>query len=253
MKLIIQIPCFNEEATLPLTLADLPKSIQGIKIIEVQVVDDGSTDQTSEVAKRCGVHHIVKLGGNRGLATAFKTGVENALRMGADIIVNTDADNQYCGKDISKLVEPILAGRADIVIGERPISDHPEFSPVKKLLQKIGSWVVRGVSRTTVPDTTSGFRAYSAEAAMRMSIFTRFSYCLETLIQAGYSGLKVETIPIRINPKTRESRLFKGIGQYVLRSSLTIIRVFIVYRASLFFAWAGVVPGLLHLILGEPL
>lgn len=249
MKLIIQIPCYNEEATLPATVADLPRQIEGIDEIEIQVINDGSKDGTLEVARGLKVDHVVNLDHNRGLAQAFRAGIENALRNGADIIVNTDADNQYCGADISALVKPILTRQADMVLGERPIDTHPEFSASKKLLQKLGSMILRQASRTTVPDAASGFRAYTADAAMRLNVITRFSYCLETLIQAGYSNLKVTSVPVRVNPCTRESRLFRNTPEYLLKSGFTIIRVFIVYRASLFFTALGVVPLMVSLLL----
>lgn len=235
MKLIIQIPCYNEEKTLPATLLDLPKRIEGVDCIEIQVINDGSTDRTIEVARAMGVHHIVSFKKNKGLAAAFKAGVDNALAMRADILVNTDADNQYCGADIPKLVEPIAKGEADIVIGCRPIKDHPDFSLLKKLLQKMGSWVLRRVSNTTVQDAASGFRAYSRSAMLHMNIYSHFSYCMETLIQAGLSNLKIESVDIRVNPKTRESRLFANIFQYVWKQGKTMISIFLIYRANFFF------------------
>ncbi|HEY8240677.1 MAG TPA: glycosyltransferase family 2 protein, partial [Kiritimatiellia bacterium] len=191
MKLIIQIPCFNEAETLPATVRDLPKSIPGVDSIEVLVVDDGSTDNTAEVARGLGVHHVLGLGSNHGLARAFSLGIEQALRLGADIVVNTDADNQYCGADIPKLVQPILENHADIVVGSRPIADHPEFSATKKQLQLAGSRTLRWISKTTVRDAASGFRAYSREACLRNFIYSSFSYCMESLIQAGNMGLRV--------------------------------------------------------------
>lgn len=249
MNLVIQVPCFNEEKTLPQTVAELPREIDGIDKIEIQVINDGSTDQTLEIARQCGVHHIVDLRQNRGLAQAFKAGIENALRLGANIIVNTDGDNQYSGADISKLVQPILEKRADIVIGARPISAHKEFSALKKLLQGVGSVVLRKISKTNVLDAASGFRAYTADAAMHINVLTRFSYCLETLIQAGYKNLKIVSVPIRVNPKTRESRLYRNIVQYLLQSTATIIRIFIVYRASYFFSLLGILPIIFAIIL----
>ncbi len=239
MKLIIQIPCLNEETTLPATVADLPKTIDGIDTIEYQVIDDGSTDRTAEVAETLGIHHIVRLGTNRGLATAFRRGIENALEQGADIVVNTDADNQYRGDDIPKLVRPILDGAADLVVGCRPIADHPEFSGRKKLLQNAGSWTLRQLSRTTVQDAASGFRAFSRETCLRIFIHTRFSYCMETLIQAGNSGLRVTGVDIRVNPKTRESRLFKSIPQYIAKSGGTMLAMFVLYRPGRFFFSIG--------------
>lgn len=235
MKLIIQIPCLNEEETLPQVVADLPKSIPGVDIVEYLVIDDGSTDQTVEVAKELGVHHIVSLGTNRGLATAFRTGVEYSLRQGADIVVNTDGDNQYCGHDVQKLVRPILDGRADIVVGCRPIVDHPEFGFFKKTLQLAGSWVLRLLSKTDVRDAASGFRAFSREACQRIFIHTSFSYCMEMLIQAGNSTMRIGSVDIRVNPKTRDSRLFKSIPQYIWKSGKTMISMFVLYRPGRFF------------------
>ncbi len=236
MKCIIQIPCYNEEATLSATLKDLPKQIPGIDVLEVLVVDDGSTDRTAAVAEEHGVDHVLRLGSNRGLARAFSRGVEYALALGADVVVNTDADNQYRGEDIPKLVEPILANQADIVIGCRPIQDHPEFSPAKKWLQRMGSWTLRQVSRTEVRDAASGFRAYSREACMRCFVYSHFSYCMETLIQAGTTGLRVESVDIRVNPATRKSRLFRSIPEYVFKSGMTIWTMFMLYRPGRFFA-----------------
>ena len=239
MKLVIQIPCLNEEATLPVTLADLPKSIPGIDTIEVLVVDDGSTDRTVEVARANGAHHVLSLGRRCGLARAFTSGIQKALSLGADIVVNTDADNQYYGPDIAELVKPILEQRADVVVGARPISNISHFSPLKKVLQKLGSAVLRQVSQTTVNDAPSGFRAYSREAALRMNVFSRFTYTMETLIQAGRQGLRVASVPIRVNGKLRESRLFKGMTSYISRSVTTMARVYILYSPMRFFLWLG--------------
>jgi glycosyltransferase involved in cell wall biosynthesis len=236
MKLIIQIPCFNEENTLKETLADIPRSIPGIDIVEVMIVDDGSVDRTIAVAEECGVDHMVRLGSNRGLATAFRRGAEYALAHGADILVNTDADNQYCGADIPKLVVPILKHEADLVVGCRPIADHPEFNPVKKFLQLAGSWTLRQISKTTARDAASGFRAFSRETLQRTFIHSQFSYCMETLIQAGNSGIRVASVDIRVNPKTRESRLFKSIPQYIKKSGGTMLAMFVLYRPGRFFA-----------------
>ncbi len=236
MKLIIQIPCLNEEKTLPITYADLPKEIDGIDHIETLIVNDGSTDRTIEIAKEIGIDHIVDLGTNRGLARAFKTGIEESLKRGADIIVNTDGDNQYKGEDIKKLVKPILDGEADMVVGERPIEQIEHFSFIKKKLQRIGSWVVRKVSGTDVPDAPSGFRAYSKNAAMKINIVSDFSYTLETLIQAGRNNLKVKSVPIRTNRKLRESRLFKSIPHYLKSSGSTIVRIFAFYKPLTFFS-----------------
>ncbi|MGI5867977.1 MAG: glycosyltransferase family 2 protein [Kiritimatiellia bacterium] len=235
MKLIIQIPCLNEAKTLPETIADLPRQIDGIDTIEYMVVDDGSTDDTAEVARQLGVHHVVSLGSNRGLARAFSAGVDYALAHGADILVNTDADNQYCGEDIAKLVVPVLENKADIVVGCRPIVDHPEFSPVKKLLQLCGSAALRWISKTTVRDAPSGFRAFSRMACQRIFIHSRFSYCMETLVQAGTTGLRVVSVDIRVNPQTRPSRLFKSIPQYLKKTGGTMLAMFLLYRPVCFF------------------
>jgi glycosyltransferase involved in cell wall biosynthesis len=250
MKCVIQIPCYNEEATLPDTLRDLPKQIDGIDLVEILVVDDGSTDQTAAVAEREGVDHVLQLGSNRGLARAFSCGVARALALGADIVVNTDADNQYCGADIAKLVQPIVDNRADVVVGCRPIQDHPEFSWAKKWLQRVGSWTLRLVSRTDVRDAASGFRAYSRDACMRSFVYSNFSYCMETLIQAGTSGLRVESVDIRINPATRKSRLFKSIPEYLFKSGMTIWTMFILYRPGRFFAVIASLLLLLSMTLG---
>ena len=235
MKLVIQIPCFNEEQTLPQTVRDLPKSIPGIDLIEILVVNDGSTDRTAEVALATGAHHVLNLGTRRGLAHAFAAGLERARALGADIVVNTDGDNQYVGADIPKLVEPILLGRADMVVGCRPITSHPEFSPLKKLLQLFGSWTLRMISKTDVRDAASGFRAYSREACERLFIYSRFSYCMETLIQAGNSDLRVESVDIRVNPQTRPSRLFGSVPEYLWKSGSTMLTMFVFYRPSRFF------------------
>lgn len=250
MKLIIQIPCLNEEKTIPATLRDLPRALPGIDEIEVLVVDDGSTDHTAAVAESLGVHHILRLGSNRGLARAFTCGVAYALAQGADIVVNTDADNQYVGADIALLVEPILANRADLVVGSRPIDNHPEFSPLKKTMQKVGSWTLRYVSQTTVRDAASGFRAFSREACQRLFVYSQFSYCMETLIQAGNTGLRVASVDIRVNPSTRPSRLFRNIPQYVYKSGMTIFTMFMLYRPGRFFATIGTVLLLIALGLG---
>ena len=240
MKLFIQIPCLNEEATLPQTLADLPKHIDGIDEIEVMVVDDGSTDRTVEVAREHGVRHIVSHGTNRGLAAAFSSGRDYALAHGADLLVNTDADNQYCGADIPLLVKPVLEGRADIVVGNRPIVEHKEFSPLKKALQLCGSWALRQISKTTVRDAPSGFRAFSRNALERIFLHSRFSYCMETLIQAGTTGLRVYDVDIRVNPKTRDSRLFKSIPQYLRKTGGTMLHMFLLYRPGTFFSLLSV-------------
>lgn len=239
VKLIIQIPCFNEEKTLAQAINDLPKSIPGIDEIEILVIDDGSTDNTVEVARAAGAHHLLHLETNRGLARAFAMGTERAVALGADIVVNTDADNQYCGADIAKLVQPILDRQADMVVGCRPIIEHPEFSIGKKILQLLGSWTLRVISKTTVRDAASGFRAFSREACMRLYIHSRFSYCMETLIQAGNSHLRVASVNIGINPKTRDSRLYKSLFEYVTKSGGTMLAMFILYRPGRFFGTMG--------------
>ena len=239
MKLIIQIPCYNEEETLPQTFNDLPKQIEGVDIIEYLIINDGSTDRTVEVARELGIHHIVNFSNNKGLARGFMAGVDACLRLGADIIVNTDADNQYVGGDIKKLVLPILSGKADIVIGERPISDIEHFSSMKKKMQKFGSLVVRIASGTTVPDAPSGFRAYSREAAMQINVINRYTYTLETIIQAGENKTAMVSVPIRTNPETRESRLFKSMWGYMKRSAGVIIRSVVMYRPMRFFMVVG--------------
>lgn len=239
MKLIIQIPCLNEEKTLPVTLRDLPRSIKGVDVIEYLIIDDGSTDRTVEVARKHGVHHIVSFPKNRGLAAAFRAGVDACLRLGADIIVNTDADNQYNGADIPKLIQPILDGEADMVVGDRETDTIPHFSKTKKVLQKFGSWVVNKAANADVSDTTSGFRAYSREAAMRLNVVSEFSYTLETIIQAGREKIATANVPIRTNGVLRESRLFKGIRHYVKRSMNTIIRIYTMYRPLKVFLTVG--------------
>lgn len=241
MKLIIQIPCLNEEQTLPVTLNDLPKKIKGIDVIEYLIIDDGSTDRTVEVAKQCGVHHIVRFPRNRGLAAAFRAGIDACLRLGADIIVNTDADNQYCGADIPKLIQPILEGKAEMVVGDRETDNIPHFSRTKKMLQKFGSWVVNKAANADISDTTSGFRAYSREAAMRLNVVSEFSYTLETIIQAGREKMATANVPIRTNGVLRESRLFKSIRGYVQRSMNTIIRTYTMYRPLQVFLTIGAI------------
>jgi glycosyltransferase involved in cell wall biosynthesis len=239
--LFIQIPCFNEEETLPITLADLPRELPGISKIEWLVIDDGSTDRTSQVAKECGVDHVVRHLRNLGLARAFMTGLETSIALGADIIVNTDADNQYCSQDIPKLIQPILSGQADFVIGSRPIEAIPSFSPIKKVLQNMGSWLIRRVSKTKIRDTTSGFRALSRNAAMEMHVFNEYTYTLETIIQAGQKGMAVVDVPINVNKQLRPSKLIKSIPDYLQKSSLTILRIFMTYQPFTFF----VLPGML--------
>jgi glycosyltransferase involved in cell wall biosynthesis len=230
MKLIIQIPCFNEQDQLPATLADLPRDVPGVDEVEWLVIDDGSTDRTVEVAREHGVDHVVRLTNNKGLAAGFQAGLDACLKLGADIVVNTDADNQYYGGDIHKLVEPILDGRADMVIGDREIAQVEHFSPLKKRLQRLGSAVVRRASDTTVPDTTSGFRAYNREAALQVQVVSKFTYTLETIIQAGKMLVAVDHVPIRTNEKTRESRLFPSMWAYVRRNTVSIFRVWALYE-----------------------
>ncbi len=241
-KVIIQIPCYNEANTLGITLDELPRQLSGVEQVEWLVINDGSLDATVEVAKAYGVDHIISLPQNQGLAKAFIKGLEASLKAGADIIVNTDADNQYCAEDIPKLIAPILEGRAEIVIGSRPIQAIHHFSPSKKLLQKLGSWVVRLASNTTVPDAPSGFRAFSREAAMRLNVFNNYTYTLETIIQAGQKGIAITSVPIRTNPMLRPSRLVKSNFSYVRRSIFTILRIFMVYKPLRFFFILGSIP-----------
>ncbi len=241
MKLIIQIPCYNEEKTLPITLNDLPKKIDGIDKIEILVIDDGSKDNTREVAIRHGADHVIGFNKNRGLARAFAYGLETALKLGADIIVNTDADNQYCGADIPKLLEPILKGEADIVIGDRQTHKIPHFSRFKKFLQRFGSMIVSFLSRTKIPDATSGFRAISRDAATELNVISNFSYTIETLIQAGRKRLAVVSVPIRTNDKLRESRLFTNMWTFVKHSAATMIMVFTTYEPLKVFISAAVI------------
>ena len=252
MKLIIQIPCFNEESTLPATVADLPESIEGIDELELLVVDDGSTDGTVEVARELGVDHIVRLTNNKGLAAGFQAGLDAGLKLGADVIVNTDADNQYCGADVAKLVPPILAGEADIVVGDRQIGNIDHFSGSKKALQRLGSWVVRRLSGTEIADTTSGFRAYNREAALGLLVVDDFTYTLESLIQAGKMLVAVDQVEIGTNPQTRESRLFASTGAYVRRNALSILRIYTRYEPLKVFSGAGLLVGLLALAAWMP-
>ncbi len=239
MKLIIQIPCLNEENTLPLVLRSIPKRIRGVDAIETLIIDDGSSDRTVEVAKRLGVNHIVSHKKNKGLAASFTDGVNECLRQGADIIVNTDADNQYPSKDIGRLVQPIVKGTHDIVVGDRQTDKIAHFSPTKKLLQKMGSKAVQFASGTNIPDAPSGFRAYSREAAMRLNVVTTFSYCMETIIQAGKKRISITHVPIITNDKTRESRLFKNIFQHVRKSSSAILRSYLMYEPFKVFLTLG--------------
>ncbi len=249
MKLVIQIPCLNEAKYLPATIADLPKDLNGIDEIEVLVIDDGSDDKTSETAMACGASKVIRFEKNKGLAKAFSVGLTEALNMGADIIVNTDADNQYLASDIEKLIEPIIAKRADIVIGARPVSEIKTFSIMKKLLQKFGSYIVRLFSSTAVKDAPSGFRAFSKEAAVKLNIFDNYSYTMETIIQAKTKGLVIESIDISVNPPVRESRLFKNTFIYIKRSLFTILRMFVVYRPFRFFTICGMISLIIGLIL----
>jgi glycosyltransferase involved in cell wall biosynthesis len=239
VKLIIQIPCLNEEETLPLTLRELPKKIDGIDVIEILIVDDGSTDRTVEIAKQHQVDHILQLGSNKGLAKAFVAGLNRALELGADIIVNTDADNQYNANDIPKLIQPILDQRADMVIGNRRVETIKHFSPWKIFLQKCGSWFVRQISGTQVPDATCGFRAWSRSAAMQVNVVSDFTYTIETLISAGNNNLALEYVDIRVNDKLRESRLFPSIASYLQRTLVTIIKIYSMYKPLKVFAIAG--------------
>lgn len=235
MKLIIQIPCYNEAETLEIALNDLPKKIEGIDVIEYLIINDGSKDNTVEVAKNWGVHYVVNFRNNKGLAKGFMAGIDACLRNGADIIVNTDADNQYCGEDIEKLVRPIINREAGMVIGERPIMNTEHFSPIKKVLQKFGSWVVRKASGTEIPDAPSGFRAYSRSTAMRLNVINDYTYTLETIVQAGRNKMAVTSVPIRTNGELRPSRLFNSMMGYVKKSMLTIVRTYISYRPLYFF------------------
>lgn len=250
MKLIIQIPCYNEAETLEIALNDLPKHIDGIDEIEYLIINDGSKDNTVEVARNWGVQHVVNFKRNKGLAKGFMAGMNECLRQGADIIVNTDADNQYCGEDIEKLVRPILDGKADIVIGERPIDQTEHFSPLKKKLQHLGSWVVRKASNTNIPDAPSGFRAYSREAALRMNVVNDYTYTLEQIVQAGRNKMAIISVPIRTNGELRPSRLFHSMFGYIKKSILTIMRAYMMYKPLRFFMTLGSIPFLGGIILG---
>ncbi len=250
MKLIIQIPCYNEAEVLGQTIQALPRDLFGIDEVEYLVIDDGSHDETLQIAQQSGVHHVVSLPGHMGLATAFKTGLDECLRHGADIIVNTDADNQYQASDIQLLLEPILAGRAQIVVGDRDVATQASFSPLKRWLQKLGSWVIGKASGFTTPDATSGFRAYTREAALRTIVLSEYSYTLETLIQAGIRHLAVEYVSVGTNPPTRPSRLMKSIPHYLANSSTTIIRAYAMYRPLRVFTWLGTIFILGGIIIG---
>ncbi len=244
MKLIIQIPCFNEQEQLPLTLGRLPRRIEGFDEVEWLIIDDGSTDATIETARRNGVDHVVRLTNNKGLAAAFQAGLDAGLKLGADVIVNTDADNQYEGGDIPKLVAPILRGEADMVVGDRQVDVNENFSRAKRRLQRVGSWVVRQASSTEIPDTTSGFRAYNREAALQVQAVSKFTYTLETIIQAGKLLVAIDHVPVRTNAKTRESRLFPSMTAYVRRNALSIFRIYSQYEPLRVFWGGALVMGL---------
>lgn len=250
MKLIIQVPCLNEAGTLGIALQALPRMVPGFDQVEWLVIDDGSSDGTAELARTLGVDHVIRHPVNRGLAAAFMTGLDACLRLGADVIVNTDADNQYCAADIPKLTAPILGGEAELVIGARPIDETEHFSWIKKRLQRLGSWAVRMASKTDVADAPSGFRAISREAAIRLNVFNAYTYTLETIIQAGLSNMRVISVPIRTNADLRPSRLVKSITSYVRRSLVTIFRVFVIYRPLAVFFWSGLVLWLAGLAVG---
>lgn len=250
MKLIIQIPCYNEAETLEITLNDLPKHIDGIDEIEYLIINDGSHDNTVEIARKWGVHYIVNFKQNKGLAKGFIAGLDACLRNHADIIVNTDADNQYCGKDIETIVKPILEGKSDIVIGARPIDQITHFSLVKKKLQHFGSWIVRIASSSDILDAPSGFRAYSRDAAMRINVTNEYTYTLETIVQAGREKITMISVPIRTNGELRPSRLFNNMLGYIKKSMVTIIRAFIMYKPLKFFTIVGTIPFLLGCAIG---
>jgi glycosyltransferase involved in cell wall biosynthesis len=250
MKLIIQIPCYNEEGTIGITLSSLPRKLDGIDLVEWLIIDDGCTDRTVEMAREHGVEHIVSLSRNQGLAAAFKAGLDACVRNGADIIVNLDADNQYNADDIPKLIEPVLSGKADIVVGARPIADIEHFSFVKKTLQKLGSWAVRIVSKTDIADAPSGFRAISRDAAIRLNVFNKYTYTLETIIQGGQKGMAITSVPIRINKNVRPSRLIKNIPSYIWQSIVTIVRIFVIYKPFRFFVAIGTILMAMGMLIG---
>ena len=248
MKLIVQIPCLDEEETLPRTLQDIPRQLPGVDVVEILVVDDGSRDRTVAVAREHGADHVVSHKKNRGLAASFQTGLETAVRLGADIIVNTDGDNQYVGADIAALVAPIIAGRADIVIGDRQVSQQRRFGLIKTWLQHLGSKAVSSLSGTRVPDAVSGFRAISREAALRLTILSRFSYTTEMIIQASNKQLTVESVPVRTNRTTRPSRLFRGTTSFILQQATTMIRMYAMYRPMRFFFIIGATLSVIGLL-----
>jgi glycosyltransferase involved in cell wall biosynthesis len=250
VKLIIQIPCYNEAETLPVTLAELPNELPGIDVIECLVIDDGSQDNTAEIAAELGVAHIVRFPRNRGLARAFAAGLEASILNGADLIVNTDADNQYHGADVAQLIEPILAGRADIVVGDRDVGENPSFSPLKRRLQKTGSWVISRAAGAPIPDAASGFRAYTKEAALRTLVLSNYSYTLETLIQAGAQRMSIEHVPVRTNAPTRPSRLMHHLPNYLSNSAVTIVRAYTLYQPLRVFTVLGVIAIVAGLLLG---
>ena len=250
MKLIIQIPCYNEAETLPLALKELPKEVEGFSEVEWLIINDGSSDNTVDVARASGVNHVVSFPKNQGLARGFMAGLDACIKLGADVIVNTDADNQYNAEDIPELVKPILAGKAEIVIGERPISQISHFSILKKMLQKLGSWVLRLVSHTSIPDAPSGFRAISRDAAMRLNVFNSYTYTLETIIQAGQKNMAITSVPIRVNEDLRPSRLVRSIPSYIKKSVATMIRIFVVYRPFKTFMTTGVALFFVGFLIG---
>ncbi|WP_277934656.1 glycosyltransferase family 2 protein [Parablautia intestinalis] len=250
MKLIIQIPCYNEAETLEIALNDLPRNLSGVDEIEYLIINDGSQDDTVKVAQKWGVHYVVNFKQNKGLAKGFMAGLDGCLRNGADIIVNTDADNQYCAEDIAALIQPILDGRADMVIGARPIDETEHFSFIKKKLQHFGSWVVRKASGTDIPDAPSGFRAYSREAAMRMNVVNDYTYTLETIVQAGREKIAVMSVPVRTNEELRPSRLFNSIWGYVKKSMLTILRAYMMYKPLKCFSYLSCIPLMCGLLIG---
>lgn len=248
LKLIVQIPCYNEEHTLPATVADIPRSIPGIDKVEILIIDDGSSDRTIEVAREIGVDHIIRNKRNLGLARTFRKGLDACIALGADIIVNTDGDNQYCGADIAKLVQPIVEGKVDVVVGDRQTGNIEHFSSSKKLLQRFGSWVVRSFSGVDVPDAVSGFRAISREAAYRLNIVSPFSYTIEMLIQVGRKGMAFTSVPIRTNEKTRDSRLFKSVFRFIERSGTTTLRMYAMYQPLRVFTLIGLIMAIIGTI-----